>query len=277
MRGKAEGAKAHGGSVSAGAARSSAQSVTHALDILDYLASSRGEAGVTEVARSLGVHKSTASRLLATLNARGYVSRDPQSGKYTLGMHLIELSRVKLDQIDLRQLARPYLEDLVYSTGETAHLAILDHGKVVYIDKVDTPQTLGMRSSVGYRIAAHCTALGKALLAELPADELDTVLEPGKMARFTSNTVTDPETLRLHLICVRERGYAIDDEEHEEGIRCIAAAVRDHAARVAAAISVSGPTFRITREKADAIGKMVSDAARRLSEASGFAAPRAIR
>jgi len=255
--------------------RSSVQSVVHALDIFDYLASSGGEAGVTELAQFLGIHKSTASRLLATLNERGYVSRSPQSGKYSLGMHLVELSRVKLDQIDLRQLARPYLENLVSATGETAHLAVLDHGKVVYIDKVDTPQTLGMRSRIGYRIAAHCTALGKALLAELPAAELDSVLDTDKMVRFTSNTITDPDTLKLHLASVRERGYAIDDEEHEDGIRCIAAAIKDHAGRVVAAISVSGPTFRITREKADAIGRLVGDAARRLSASSGYVAPRA--
>ncbi len=269
-----EAKKAPGKPASSAGGRSSVQSVVHALDIFDYLASSGGEAGVTELAQSLHIHKSTASRLLATLNARGYVSRNPQSGKYSLGMHLVELSRVKLDQIDLRQLARPYLEDLVSSTGETAHMAVLDRGKVVYIDKVDTLQTLGMRSRIGYRIAAHCTALGKALLAELPAEELDAVLDPDKMVRFTSNTITDLDTLKLHLASVRERGYAIDDEEHEDGIRCIAAAIRDHAGRVVAAISVSGPTFRITREKADTIGRLVSDAARQLSASAGYAGPR---
>ncbi len=254
--------------------RSRVQSVVNALDILDYLASSGNEAGVTELAQFLGTHKSTASRLLATLNARGYVSRNPQSGKYGLGLHLVELSRVKLDQIDLRQLARPYLEELVSSTGETAHLAILDRARVVYVDKVDTPQTLGMRSRIGYRIAVHCTALGKALLAHVPAEELDALLDADSMVRFTSNTITDPETFKLHLASVRERGYAIDDEEHEDGIRCIAAPIKDHAGRVVAAISVSGPTFRVTREKADTIGQLVRDAACRLSAASGYVDPR---
>ncbi len=123
---------------------------------------------------------------------------------------------MKRDQIDPGQLARPYFEDLVSSTSWAAYLAVLGHGKVVYIDEADTPQTLGMRSSIGYRIAAHCAALAKALLAEMPADELDALLEPGRMVRFTSSTVTDRRTLRLHLISVRERGYAIDDGEHEE-------------------------------------------------------------
>jgi len=262
------------GSAGGASERSWVQSVVNALSILDYLASTGNEAGVTELAQFLGTHKSTASRLLATLNARGYVSRNPQSGKYGLGLHLLELSRVKLDQIDLRQLARPYLEELVSSTGETAHLAILDRGRVVYMDKVDTPQTLGMRSRIGYRIAAHCTALGKALLAHLPAEELDAILDPDSMTRFTSNTITDLDTFKLHLASVRERGYAIDDEEHEDGIRCIAAPIKDHAGRVVAAISVSGPTFRVTREKVDTIGQLVRDAACRLSAASGYVDPR---
>lgn len=259
--------------VGAAGGHASVQSVVNALDILDYLSSCKGEAGVTELANSLGIHKSTASRLLATLFARGYVGRNRQSGRYSLGMHIVELSRARLDQIDLRQIAKPYLEQLVASTGETAHLAILDRGQVVYIDKADTPQTLGMRSSIGYRIAAHCTALGKALLAELPREKLDEVFSRDELVRFTPNTITDPETLKLHLAYVRERGYAIDDEEHEDGIRCVAAAIRDHAGRVVAAISVSGPTLRVTRERAESIGKLVKDVASQLSAASGYAGP----
>lgn len=249
--------------------RSMVQSVLNALDILDYLASCGGEASVTEVAQFLDVHKSTASRLLATLNSRGYVMRNKQTKQYSLGMRLVELSRAKLDQLDLREFARPYLEELVAATGETAHLAILDHSQVIYIDKVDTPQTLMMRSKIGYRIAAHCTALGKAIMAELPDETVDSILGSMDLVRFTANTVADPEHLKLHLASVRERGYAVDDEEHEEGIRCVAAAVKDYAGRVVAAISVSGPTMRVSRKRVDEIGRIVRDAASRLSASLG--------
>lgn len=241
----------------------------HILDILDYLVSCRGEAGVTEVAQALGVHKSTASRLLAAMEARRYVSRNGTTGKYSLGMRLVELSKVKLEQLDLRTHARPFLEELVRATGETAHLAILDQGEVVYIDKVDTPQTLMMRSRIGYRISPHCTALGKAILAFLPPDAADALIRGRDLARFTPNTITDPPTIREHLHRVRAQGFAIDDEEHEEGIRCAAAAIVDYAGRVAGAISVSGPTFRVSRQRIEEFGGLVRDACRRLSVSLG--------
>ena len=250
--------------------RPAVQSVIHALDILDYMVSCSREVGVTELARVMNIHKSTVSRLLSTLDARGYVTRNPQTRQYSLGMHLLELSRAKLDQLDLRSLARPYLESLVRDTGETAHLAIMDHDKVVYIDKVDTPQTLMMRSKVGYRIAVHCTALGKAMMAEFPEDVASTLLDPASMVRFTPNTITDPDSLRQHLAVVRERGYAIDDEEHENGIRCVASAVKDHAGRVAGAISLSGPTLRVSRERAESLGQLVCNTSRQLSTALGY-------
>lgn len=250
--------------------RPAVQSVIHALDILDYMVSCPREVGVTELARVMSIHKSTVSRLLSTLDARGYVMRNPQTRQYSLGMHLLELSRAKLDQLDLRSMARPYLESLVRDTGETAHLAIMDSDKVVYIDKVDTPQTLMMRSKVGYRIAVHCTALGKAMIAQFPEDVASSLLDPASMVRFTPNTITDPDALKQHLAVVRERGYAVDDEEHENGIRCVASAVKDHAGRVVGAISLSGPTLRVSRERAESLGELVCKTSRRLSMALGY-------
>lgn len=253
-----------------GKRRQSVRSVAHVLDVLDYLDSCRDEAGVTEVGEALGMHKSTASRILSTMETRGYVSRNDITGKYSLGMRLLELSRTKLEQLDLRPRARPFLEELVRKTDETAHLAVLDQGRVVYIDKVDTPQTLMMRSRVGYRIAAHCTALGKAILAELPIGTVDSILADKGMTRFTPNTITDRAVLKEHLRRVQDQGFAIDDEEHEEGIRCAAAAVLDHAGRVAGAISVSGPTIRVSRQRVEEIGNLVRDASRRLSSSLGY-------
>lgn len=245
-------------------------SVARALDILDCLATHRGEVGVTEISHELGVHKSTVSRMLATMESRGYVSRNGASGKYCLGMRLVELASYRLEQIDLRTQARPFLEELVRATGETAHLAVFDQGKVVYVDKVDTPQTLMMRSKIGYRVFAHCTALGKAILAALPDELVEQVINEKGLPRFTPNTIVDPLALKEHLRRVRVQGYAIDDEEHEEGIRCAAAAILDHAGRVVGALSVSGPTLRISRQEVETIGNLVRDNARRLSVSLGY-------
>lgn len=248
---------------------STIRSVVHALKVLDYLESCGDEAGVTEVGQALGVHKSTASRLLATMESRGYVSRNDVTSKYSLGMRIVELAKTKLDQLDLRVQVRPFLEELVQKTEETAHLAVLDQGTIVYIDKVDTPHTLIMRSRIGYRISAHCTALGKAILAALPNARIDAILKEEELSRFTPNTITDPLAFREHLNRVRIQGYAIDDEEHEEGIRCAAAVIRDHTGGVAGAISVSGPTVRVSRQRVEEIGLLVRDVCGRLSRSLG--------
>jgi IclR family KDG regulon transcriptional repressor len=176
------------------------RSVAQALKALDYLESCGDEAGVTEVAQALGVHKSTASRLLATMESGGYVARNDVTGKYFLGMRVVELAKTKLDQLDIRIYARPFLEELVQKTEETAHLAMLDQGSIVYIDKVDTPHTLIMRSRIGYRISAHCTALGKAILAALPEAKVDAILQKDGLHDFTLNTITDPLMFKEHLL-----------------------------------------------------------------------------
>lgn len=245
-------------------------SVLRALDMLDYLESCQENVGVTEVGQVLGVHKSTASRLLGTLESKGYVQRDNATGKYSLGMRVVELARSKLDRIDVRAQARPFLEELVQKTGETAHLGVLDRGSIVYVDKVDTPQVLMMRSRIGYSVSPHCTALGKAILAFLPDDEVDVVLKQQPFTRFTQNTITDPLAFKECLRKVRIQGFAVDDEEHEEGIVCAGAAVRDLSGRVAGALSVSGPTIRVTRKQMEEFGVLVRDACRRLSASLGY-------
>jgi IclR family KDG regulon transcriptional repressor len=187
------------------------RSVVHALKVLDYLESCGDEAGVTEVGQALGVHKSTASRLLTTMESKGYVARNNVTGKYSLGMRIVELAKTKLGQLDLRTQARPFLEELVQKTEETAHLAIMDQGTIVYIDKVDTPHTLIMRSRIGYRISAHCTALGKAILAALPDARTDVILKKEGLPRFTPNTITNSLAFKEHLRRVRIQGFAVDD------------------------------------------------------------------
>lgn len=246
------------------------RTVANALDIFDYMQSREGDVGVTEVGRAMGMHKSTASRLLSTMEIKGYVSRDKESGRYTLGTRIVELAKTKLDQMDLRAHARPFLEELVEKTNETAHLAIPNHGQIIYIDKVDTPQTLMMRSKIGYRAFLHCTALGKAILAILSDEEVDVLLREQGMPRLTPATITDILALKEHLRRVKTQGFAIDDEEHEEGIRCAASSIRDYTGHVVGAISVSGPTMRVSRQRVQEIGLIVRDTCRRLSATLGY-------
>lgn len=224
---------------------------------------------MTEISKAIGVHKSTASRILATLESRSFVSRNESSSKYSLGMRLVEYARRKLDQIDVLSCARPHLEQLVRVTSETAHLALLDHREIVYIDKVDTPQTLMMRSRVGNRAPAHSTALGKAMLADLSDEALDALFDGHELPRLTSNTISDLHTLKEHLRRIMERGYAVDDEENENGIRCAAAPIRDFSGHIIAAMSVSGPTVRVSRQRLEEIGRLVADSAEGLSQALG--------
>lgn len=250
--------------------KGSIRSVAQALRVFDYLEECGSEAGVTEVAEVLGVHKSTASRLLATLRAGGYVARNERTGGYSLGIRIMELANTKLEQFDLRTYARPFLEELAQKTNETVHLATMEGRSLVYIDKIDTTHTLAMRSKVGYRIPPHCTALGKAILSLLPKEERKHFLENTKLQRFTPNTITDPQMFEEHLVTIRTLGFATDDQEHEAGIRCVAAAIRDFKNSVVGAISISGPVTRISRQKAEEMGALVKGACLKLSSTLGY-------
>ena len=226
-------------------------SVARALSILDCLGESKDMLGITELGRALGLHKSTVYRLVSTLTQYGYVEQDRETDKYRLGMRLIGLGTSVLDQIDLREVSRPYLQELMEITGETIHLGVLEGNQVMYLDKIDSKQVLTMKSRIGAKVPVHCTALGKVLTASLPRERFDQVMASCEWVRYTHNTITNMGEFGEHLARVREQGYAMDDEEHEVGIRCIAAPIRDHKGTVVAAASASGPTIRLTREQAE--------------------------
>ena len=246
------------------------RSVAQVLRVFDYLETCRAGAGVTEVAEVLGIHKSTASRLLAAMKSEGYITRSDLTGKYSLGIRLVELAKAKLDQFDIRAYARPYMEEIAKQTKETIHLAIMEQGKLVYIDKIDTTHILVMRSRIGHRISPHCTALGKAILSVLPDDDKDAIIETIQFQRFTPNTIIDPLTLKEHLLQVAIQGFALDDEEHEEGIRCAAAPIRDHFGDVTGAISVSAPITRMSIKRMEEMGILVKDICAGLSASLGY-------
>jgi len=240
------------------------QSLARGLKILNLLEHSRNGMGTTEVANQLSVDKSSASRLLHTLANYGFVEQDEYSSRYTLGPQLLTLGQHLLNRITLRDHARPYLHELVDKTGECAHLAILAQRQALYIDQVESTAALRVESEIGTLSPLHCTALGKVMLAFGDGGM------PDEMKPFTHRTVTDRSTLEAQLTQTGGRGYAIDDEEYNYGVRCVAAPVYDHRGALVGAIGISGPAGRVTLERIDDFGSVVKDTADALSTRLGY-------
>jgi len=240
------------------------QSLARGLKILDLLSRAPEGITITELAEMLGVDKGSASRLVATLSRYGYAEKDEVSRRYHVGPQVVSLSRSVLARLPLREAAKPYLRQLMETTGECAHLAVLAQGKALYIDQVESPATLRVNAAVGTMNPLHCTALGKALLAFGDAS-LPTTLEA-----HTPNTITDPQTLRRHLEEVRRLGYAIDDGEFDPGVRCIAVPILDFRGKTVGSIGISGPATRVTPERLPELTAAVLEIGRALSERMTF-------
>ena len=244
------------------------QSVRRALRALELI-SEHGELGVTELGRKLDVHKATASRLIATLAERGFVERDPISEKYRLGFGLISLAGAAVGGNDLVRAARPILDDLAERTHETVNLGVLSGESVVYIDQVTGTRSIVSVSWVGQRTPLHCTSNGKVLLAYATDVERERMLST-PLTRLTPRTITDLRKLRAQLAEVRARGYAQTLEELEEGLNAVAAPVRGMSGDVIAALSVSGPAFRMRAVDLPRFGKLTADAALAVSRRLGY-------
>ena len=227
--------------------------------------------GVTELGGELGVDKSTAFRILATLVGCGYAVRDGDSRRYRLGSKVVELSRRLLSRCELRREARPFLHELAEGTGETVTLAALVGDTVVRIDREEARGNFQVvvASAIGSELPAHCT-VGKAILAGLPETEVRRILTAKGMKRYTMRTMVSVEALTAHLQTVRDQGYALDDEEYEEGLRCIGAPVHDHTGRVVGAMNISGPSTRLTSPRVAGLGVLVREVCARLSTHLGW-------
>ena len=243
-----------------------------AFRILDIIGNSHEPCGIAELSDVTGIGRSKMHRILDNLRYWGVVEQDPKNRKYLLGNRLLALAMNKLKTVDLIKLASPELADLVETCEETVHLAVLDEGQVLYLDKREGPQAVGIISKVGQRLPAHCTGLGKVLLAFSERETVDWTAEHIGLKRFTKNTITDKELLKQELANVRMEGYAIDREEIEEGLCCIAAPVRNYTGEVVAAISVSLPAFRFTDEKKRRLIEQITSSAQKVSKGVGCCA-----
>ncbi len=252
----------------------SVPSLARAFEILDRLSMSSVGLNKMEIARAVKIPYSTAFNLLNTMEAFGYVRKDAATGKYYIGLKLLSLGGVPIRDIGLRDTASPVLDDLVKQTGMTAHLAILDRGEAVYIDKKEPPGFLKINSWIGKRNFVHTSAVGKVLVAGLPGDVLEKIWKQG-LPKRTSHTVTSFKKLKAELVDVVRLGYALDREEDEVGGRCVAAPVFDANGGVVAAIGISGIAAQAPEERFPKLGELVRSQALEISRRLGWlASPR---
>jgi len=245
------------------------QSVDRTLDVLEALASRRGATGISDLSLLVGLHVSTVHRLLATLVDRGYVRQDPESSRYHLGSRVFTLASAADLHLDLRLVARPYLERMMRTSGETANLVTVAGREVVYLDQVASMHLVKMFTAPGLHAPLYCTGTGKALLAFMGERFAEPVLA-GSLRRYTTRTIVTRSALEKELGLIRRNGYSIDNEEMEEGVRCLAVPVFDRKNTCVGAMSVSGPTSRMTPERVQKLAPIARAIADELSRQLGF-------
>jgi DNA-binding IclR family transcriptional regulator len=243
-------------------ARSVVQSLDRALSLLDLVSFSDHELSLGEIAARSGLAKSTAHRLLRTLELRGFVARNPTSGSYRPGLK-------NFRGFHGGPLVHRALTDLAERSGETANLGALVGSTVLYVDRADSPQALRWQLGVGKRVPAHCSGLGKAILANLNQDAVERIL-PERLEALTPFTITDRPAFLVQLAEVRRRGYALDDEEFMDGVRCVAVPIMGPGGEAVAAVSISGPAFRITDEAVESGTALLHDATVAIGKQLGF-------
>ena len=244
-------------------------SVANSIRLTKAFSEDEYEMGISALAARLGLAKSTVHRLATTLVEYDILEQNRETGKYRPGLALFELGTMVRRKMDTNSGAQVQIHALADVTGETVQLAILDHLSVLYIRIRESRQAVRMSSGLGSRAPAHCTGVGKALIAFQPPEIVQQIVDNG-LKRYTQGTITDPEKLRAELATIRQKGYAIDDEEIEVGLRCIAAPIRDHSGQVTAAISVAAPVQRMTKKNLQATIPSVVAAAEAISRRLGY-------
>ena len=244
------------------------QVLDRAFQALDALAGHPLGLGVTELAEELNLHKSTAHRIAMVLESARFIEKDAANGKYNLGPKLTELGRLAVARLDVYEIARPHVRALAVATGETAHLGVLRDGEVVSVVHTHSTQTLTTPITVGARTPVHCSSIGKAILAFSAEHEVDAWLRGRRFTAYTRGTIRSAKGFREELARTRARGYSLDNEEREEGLRCVGAPVRDGSGAVVAAISIAGPVSRVVAN--GALAATVMNAAARISSRLGY-------
>lgn len=246
------------------------KSVAKALAIVGLLAEKQRDMSLAEIAAEFQLPKSTVYGLLATMKEAGYIHQSAVSDNYRLGVRFFEIGNIVANNWDVRRAAEPFIRQLVNQIEETVHLAVLVDGEVLYIDKRESNQSIRIVSQVGARLPAHCTGVGKVLLAYLEPEEVERIIHAKGLKAYTRNTITDVHQLKAELERIRQQGYAIDNEEIMPSLYCIAAPIRDLRGKVTAGLSISGPVNRITGEKFEKIRDSVVQTAEKISRELGY-------
>jgi DNA-binding IclR family transcriptional regulator len=244
-------------------------SVKNSLRILNSFSMEQPEKRVSDLSDELKIGRSTVSRLLSTLASEGYVMKDPETQKYRLGLRILTLNSILTSNLEINREARPTLKNLVKDIGEAAHIAVLEHEEVVYIEQIECSHPVRILSYVGRRNPVHCTSSGKVLLAFQPPEVIDKVLNK-ELERYTSSTVTDPATFRNHFMEIRKSEFCFSDCEFLDDVVSFAAPIRDYTRQVVAAVSLVGPKHRIGRQQHAAIKNKVMRAAKEISANLGY-------
>ena len=240
------------------------RAVERATWILSSFDGEYAERGVSEIAQATGLHKATAHRIIMTLLNCGFLERTADGERVRLGLRLVELGLGALRDLDFRRAAFPYMQQLVERFDETCDLGIFDRGRVLYVEVVHSEHSLTITTRVGNRLPVHCTASGKVFLAFLPAQVVEPMLI-APLTAYTANTITSPARLQEELEATRQRGYGLDDEECEVGIRAVSAPIRDIDGNVIAAMSIPGPSNRLARERLPEIAQALVETADAIS------------
>ncbi len=243
-------------------------STVRTLNIMEYL-SEKGEASVSEVSSHFGVNKSTAHRFLASMKHVGFVDQNPENQKYKLSLKVFEIGNKVVEGLNLREIAKPVMHELSELTGETVNLGIIDNYDVVYIEKVLSKNTLRQDCPIGGRDKIHATALGKAMMAFQPLEYVENYIKIKGLVKVTDHTITDAETLYNELRTIREKGYSLDSEETIIGLSCIAAPIFNNENKAIAAVSISGPTYRLNKQNMEKYKEEIIKASQKISRQMG--------
>lgn len=242
------------------------QSVERALKILDLFDEHTTELKITEISKRMELHKSTVHSLLKTLQEHSYIDQNSENGKYRLGLKLAERGNLVISNLDIRKIARKYLLELSDKTGQTVHLGILDGREGVYIDKVEGQQAIIKYSRIGRRLPLHTTAIGKVLLAFQKPDVMQRLLEDFPYQHQTSNTISNEAVFRKEIEKIQNKNYAVDDQENEQGVRCVAVPIFNGKGQVLAAISISTLVSRVSEQELSVFIDLLKTSCKELSE-----------